>query len=83
MEVVLVNQPHKFLKTMLSLKSFLFGLPVLVSFLLVNLLFVLEAFLRLVEADLNGNEVSLHAVYHVFILALDHKLVVMSVFDFI
>jgi len=68
---------------MLGLEPFLLSLPVFVSFFLVNLLFVLEAFLRFVEADLNGNKVSLHAVYHMLILALDHKLVVMRVFDFV
>ena len=83
LKVVLVNQPHKFLKSMLGLEPFLLSLPVFVSFLLVNLLFVLEAFLRFVEANLNGNKISLHAVYHLFILALDHKLVVMRVFYFI
>lgn len=81
--MVLINQSHKLLKTVLCLEPFLFGLPVLVSLFLVNLLFVLEALLCFVEADLNGNEVSLHTVHHVLILALDHELVVICVLNFI
>ena len=81
--MVLVNEPHQFLKTVLGLESFLLGLPVLVRLLLVNLLLVLEAVLRFVEADLNGNEVGLHAMRHMLILALDHHLVVVSVFYFV
>ena len=81
--MVLIDKPHEFLETVLGLESFLLGLPVLIRLFLVNLLLVLEAVLRFVEADLNGNEVGLHAVSHVLILALDHELVVVSVFYFV
>jgi hypothetical protein len=67
----------------LGLESFLLCLPVLIGLFLVNLLLVLKAILSFVEADLNSNEVGLHAVGHMLILALDHHLVVVSVFNLV
>ena len=79
--MILVNQPHQLLKPVLRLQSLLLRLAVLVSFLLVDRLFVLITILRLVEPDLNGDEVRVHAVDHVLSLAFDHFGLVVLVFD--
>ena len=79
--MILVNQPHQLLKPVLRLQSLLLRLAVLVSLLLVDRLFVLITILRLVEPDLNGDEVRVHAVDHVLSLAFDHFGLVVFVFD--
>ena len=79
--MILVNQPHQFLKPVLRLQSLLLRLAVLVSLLLVDRLLVLITILRLVEPDLNGDEVRVHAVDHVLSLAFDHFGLVVLVFD--
>lgn len=63
------------------MKPLLLGLPVLVRLFLVDLLLVFVAVLGLVEPDLNGDEVLVHAVDHVFILPLNHHLVRVGVLD--
>ena len=66
---------------MLSLQSLLFGLSVLVSLLLEDSLLVLKTILSLVEAYLDGDQVSLHAVDHMLVGALHHHLVLVGVLD--
>ena len=56
-------------------------LSVPVGLLLVDLLLVLEAVCAVVEPDLNRNEVLVHALDHVLVLALGHHLVVVLLFD--
>ena len=79
--MILVNQPRQLLKPMLSLQSLLLRLAVLVSLLLIDRLLVLITILRLVEPDLNCDEVRVHAMDHVLSLAFDHFGLVMLVFD--
>lgn len=83
LEMVLVNQSHQLFKSVLGLQTFLLGLSVSVRFFLVDLLFILETLLSLIESDLNGNEVGLHAVDHVLVLPLHHHLVVVGLFDLV
>ena len=79
--MVLVNQSHQFLQSVLGLETLLLGLSVLVTLFLENLLLVLVAILSLIETDLNCDQVLLHAVNHVLIAALYHHLVLVSVLD--
>ena len=79
--MVLVNQSHQFLQSVLGLETLLLGLSVLVTLFLENLLLVLVAILSLIETDLNRDQVLLHAVNHVLIAALYHHLVLVSVLD--
>ena len=79
--MVLVDQSHQLLEAVLSLQSLLLGLSILVSFLLEYLSLVLIAVLSLIEADLDGDQVTLHTIDHVLIGALDHHLVLVSVLD--
>lgn len=81
--MVLVNQPHQLFKAMLSLETFLLSLSVSFSLLLVDLVFILEAILRLIESDLNGDEIRLHAMDHVLVLPLHHHFVVVGLFDLV
>lgn len=68
---------------MLSLETFLLSLSVSFSLLLVDLVFILEAILRLIESDLNGDEIRLHAMDHVLVLPLHHHFVVVGLFDLV
>lgn len=79
--MILVDQPHQLFKPVLRLQSLLLRLAVLVSLLLVDRLLVLITILRLVESDLNGDEVRVHAVDHVLSLAFDHFGLVVLVLD--
>lgn len=79
LEVVLVNQPHQLLQSVLGLESLLLGLPVFIGLLLINLLLVLEAVLGLIELDLNGNEVGFHASDHMVVRALHQNLLIVLV----
>ena len=81
LEVVLVNQAHKLLKTMLSLELLLFGLAVTLGFLHVDGVLVLVAILCLIEANLDGDQVCVHPVDHVLSLAFDHLGLVVLVLD--
>ena len=79
LEVILVDKSHQLFKTMLGLKSLLLGLSVLIRLFLVDLSLVLVAVLCLVEADLDGNQITLHATDHVQVGALHHHLVLVRV----
>ena len=79
--MILVDKPHELLQSVLSLQSSLLSLTVFLSFVSVHLLLVLVAITKLVEPDLNRNEVSLHAVDHMLVGALHHHLPIVSVLD--
>ena len=68
---------------MLSLHSLLLGLPILISFLLVDLLLVFVTILSFVELDLNSNKVSFHPMDHVLVRSLNHHLMLMGLLDII
>ena len=79
--MVLIDQTHQFLQSVLGLETLLLGLSVLVRFLLVHLLLILETVLSLVEANLDGDQVLLHAMDHVLVATLHHHLVLVCVLD--
>ena len=81
LEVVLVNESHQLLKSMLCLQSLLLSMAIPFRFFHVNGLLVFVAVLRLVEADLNGDQVGVHPVDHVLSLSLDHFGLIMLIFD--
>lgn len=81
LEMVLVNQSHQFLQSVLSLEALLLGLSVLVTLLLEDSLLVLVAILGLIETDLDSDQILLHAVNHVLVAALHHHLVLVGVLD--
>ena len=66
---------------MLSLESLLLCLTMSLCFFHVDLVLVFVAVLRLIEVDLDGNEVGLHTVDHVFVLPLHHQLVLVGPVD--
>ena len=66
---------------MLSLESLLLCLTMSLRFLHVDLVLVFVAVLSFIEVDLNGNQVRLHTVYHVFILPLHHHLILVGPTD--
>ena len=79
--MVLVDESHQLLKTMLCLQSLLLSMAISFRFFHVNGLLVFVAVLRLVEADLNGDQVRVHPVDHVLSLAFDHFGLIMLIFD--
>ena len=80
LEVILVDQPHQLLEPVLRLQSLLLGVPIPLRFFHVYCLFVFIAVLGLVEADLDGNEVGVHAMDHVLSLPFDHFGLIMLIF---
>ena len=66
---------------MLCLQSLLLSMAISFRFFHVNGLLVFVAVLRLVEADLNGDQVRVHPVDHVLSLSLDHFGLIMLIFD--
>ena len=81
LEVILVNQAHQFFQSVLRLEPLLLRMPMPFGLLLVNSLLVLVTILGLIEPDLNGYQVLIHAVDHVLTLALDHFGLVVLVLD--
>ena len=79
--MILVDKPHELFKSVLGLQSLLLRLPMLVGLLLIDRLLVFVTFLRLIEPDLNGYEITIHAMDHVLALAFDHLCLVVLVLD--
>ena len=81
--MVLVDESHQLLKSVLGLKALLLCLSALISFILVDLLLVLMASLALIELNLDGDQIRLHALDHMLVRPLDHHLVLVRVLDLI
>ena len=81
--MVLIDKSHQLFKSVLGLKTLLLRLSALVSFLLIDLLFVLVASLAFVELNLDGDKVRLHTLDHMLVGPLDHHLVFMRVIDLV
>ena len=79
--MILVDEPHELLQSVLRLQSCLLSLAVLLRLVHEDLLFVLVTVAQFVESDLNCNEVRLHPVDHVLVGALHHHLSVVRVLD--
>ena len=81
LKVVLIDQSHQLLKSVLSLQSLLLCLSVPFRFLLVDRIFVLVAVLSLIESDLNCDQVTVHTMNHMLALSLDHFALVVFILD--
>ena len=79
--MVLVDQSHQLLETVLGLKSLLFGLSVLLSLFTVDLQLGLVAILHLVLFDFGCDKVSLHPCDHVLVRSLVHEMDVVSLLN--
>ena len=79
--MVLIYESHEFFKSMLGLKSLLFGLSTSFGFFHINLVLVFVAVLVFVEPDLDGYQVGIHAMDHVLVLTLHHVLVLVVRLD--
>jgi hypothetical protein len=65
----------------LSLQTPLLGFPIFVGFFRRDKRFLLEGVMEFVGVNLGGNEVLIHAGYHVLVLALVHLFKIMSFFN--
>ena len=81
LEMVLIDESHKLLKSMLGLESLLFCFAVFVSFFVSNGLFWLVTLLKLLCFDLCWNEILMHPINHMLVAPLQHQLKVMCLLD--
>ena len=79
--MVLVDESHEFFETVLGLEPLLLGLSMPLSLLSVHLMLVLITILRIIELDLDSNQVLVHPLNHMLVLPLYHHLVLVSVVD--
>ena len=78
--MVLINESHELLESMLCLESLLFRLSMLLSLFIVDLLFGFEAVLHLILLNFGSNQICLHPANHVHISPLILQLNVVILF---
>ena len=79
--MVLIDKSHEFLEAVLGLEPLLLGLSMTLGLLSVHLMLVLITILRIIELDLDSNQVLVHPLNHMLVLPLYHHLVLVSVVD--
>ena len=79
--MVLIDKSHEFFEAVLGLEPLLLGLSITLGLLSVHLMLVLITILRIIELDLDSDQVLVHPLNHMLVLPLYHHLVLVSVVD--